>query len=364
MLILCEPPVRSSAHSVSCRFACAFEKAGIRCRFVKTGWENPLSFLLRRRIPKALPLYYATLGTVLEWRAVRISQPGDIVWSYTNATSLNPFAPLGFARRTKQQGARYVFVLIDGWFQTAAFRDVTDALVTASDLTAAVTPRLVDDVRERFPTAPVALFEEPIDTDMVRPGGHAKSPDSLPRIVWTGGESNLAEMLSSCQDRLAEVYRRTPFTLRIVGAGRASVPSQPFPVERMPFHAETEGTQLSVGSVALNWGADTSYAERKGFYKIKTYLAAGVPVITNPVGYAASLVDNGTSGYIVHSGTELVDRLCGLLADPSRSSQLGENARRSALDRFSYGVQARRYIETLAEIFPKEIEMAARELTL
>lgn len=360
MLVLCEPPQKSSSHSVSVRFSEAFERLGVRCRFIKIGPEWPIAFLQRLKVPRMLQVYYACFGRCVH-RRVSTLQRGDIAWVYTNHSAINPFQPLGIAGQIRSRGARHVFVLMDGWFQKAHFKTHAESLVAQADLTAAITPRLEGDVREFKPNAPVALFEEAIDTDVVRPEPSSTPDDGLPRVVWTGSAGNLKSLLELSVPSLSELYRQHRFVLRVVGASGATLGQYPFPVEHVAYRMETEGAALSAGSVALGWSRDVPYVDRKGHYKLKTYFAAGVPVVTNPMGYATNIVEDGVTGYFASTEQEYVARLSYLLKNPESARAMGTRARKVAEERYSYTALAPTYLKILAHFFPDEIGLARQQ---
>jgi len=77
-------------------------------------------------------------------------------------------------------------------------------------------------------------------------------------------------------------------------------------------------------------------------------LACGLPVLTTPGCGGADAIEDGKSGYIVDSPSQLVDGLR-LIADQDRRVQMGELARRRALT-FSQPEQIRRLVELIEQV--------------
>ncbi|HEX8854564.1 MAG TPA: glycosyltransferase family 4 protein [Thermoleophilaceae bacterium] len=73
---------------------------------------------------------------------------------------------------------------------------------------------------------------------------------------------------------------------------------------------------------------------------------AAVPVVAAEVGSVPEAVQPGVTGLTVAPGSasELASAIRSLLADPERARELGRNARRMALDRFSVRAMTDRYI--------------------
>lgn len=71
--------------------------------------------------------------------------------------------------------------------------------------------------------------------------------------------------------------------------------------------------------------------------KLGDYLASGRPVITNPVGDAAAIVERHGLGVLAAPHPEaMAAQMAGLLVDRARCRVLGERARRFAVDEFSW----------------------------
>jgi glycosyltransferase involved in cell wall biosynthesis len=67
-------------------------------------------------------------------------------------------------------------------------------------------------------------------------------------------------------------------------------------------------------------------------------MAAGLPVIASAVGGVPEIVDDDRTGLLVKAGNcrVLAERLCQLMADPSRGGRIGDAARREVASRFSF----------------------------
>jgi glycosyltransferase involved in cell wall biosynthesis len=66
-------------------------------------------------------------------------------------------------------------------------------------------------------------------------------------------------------------------------------------------------------------------------------MAAGLPVVSTPVGGIPDMIRNGQEGYLVEPGdtAKLAEAIGGLLAQPTRRLQMGESAQRRLRERFS-----------------------------
>jgi glycosyltransferase involved in cell wall biosynthesis len=61
--------------------------------------------------------------------------------------------------------------------------------------------------------------------------------------------------------------------------------------------------------------------------KVLQYMAAGLPVVANPVGVHCELIQHGRTGFLAETPAEWADAIAELAADPRRRGELGRNAR-------------------------------------
>ena len=80
--------------------------------------------------------------------------------------------------------------------------------------------------------------------------------------------------------------------------------------------------------------------------KLGDYLSSGRPVLTNPVGDAAEIVSRHRLGVVVPPDPDDMGRaMADLLLDPARAVELGRNARRYAVEEFSWKLLTLRLLE-------------------
>jgi hypothetical protein len=76
----------------------------------------------------------------------------------------------------------------------------------------------------------------------------------------------------------------------------------------------------------------------------------GMPVVALGTTEMATVIDNGVNGYISNDPAVLVARMQGLIADPHHARRLGENARRTARERFAIDRFANDWDRVLREV--------------
>ena len=68
------------------------------------------------------------------------------------------------------------------------------------------------------------------------------------------------------------------------------------PVVAVPWSEATEAAELAAGDVGITWVPDDLWSRGKCGLKVLQYQAAGLPVVTNPVGVHAEMIEPGVTG--------------------------------------------------------------------
>ena len=111
--------------------------------------------------------------------------------------------------------------------------------------------------------------------------------------------------------------------------------------EYQKYDPAREAQQVSGSWLGLAPMPDTAYNRCKGAYKVKTYFAAGLPVIASPVGFQKQLIEEGGGvGFFAETTSDWEQWLLSLLGNPALSLGMGEKAQLYATQRFSFNAVA------------------------
>ena len=293
----------------------------------------------RRMFREYIAPFYAT-------KHVAAAKRGDTAWI------LGSMVPLVTAPRQEMElqkkGVRYIYHVIDNWFDVPFLREATLERCKIADCLVVPTPQLAERIRSENIKTPVLRLEEPIDVDRLAPP--ASGPQALlPFLVWCGNPNNVRnfEHILSLLNRL---WNEVPFRLRVISNGR---PSKNFAfkgeLEWLPYDYLNEGALLAGARAGLAPLEDTPYNRCKGAYKIKTYMAAGVPVVASKVGYQNDLLQGGRCGYLAQSDADWIEALLLLLREDPVWIQMSTQARETAVSRYSHQVVIPDWILKLAQ---------------
>jgi glycosyltransferase involved in cell wall biosynthesis len=81
--------------------------------------------------------------------------------------------------------------------------------------------------------------------------------------------------------------------------------------------------------------ADTPYNRGKEAFKIKEYMAAGLPVVCSPIGHNRHVVRHGETGFFAETKAQWVTHLRRLVDDACLRQTLGTNGRRVVAERYA-----------------------------
>lgn len=332
LLIFDSPP---SHLSVDDRFGlktlCLLREHGVPVRRLDL-WP---SFFYRQLLLSCLPgrrtLFHHGPARLSGWLNLRQVKPGDVVWINGPSLPLHD-THCRFERGVKAKGATYIFWLEDDLFSDTYYHESAMARTRLADLIICVTPALCNRVQQHCPGKKVLLLEEPIDTERVQ---RVRRITGSRVVLWNGRPNNL-HTLQTLSPVLKRVYEKTPFEFRLIVGNQRPVLDLSIPWTWQPYDRLRE-SELCAGAVAAVAPlADTPYNQCKGNYKVKNYLAMGIPPVTTGVGYNQVLVRHGFNGFLVGSDDEWVSALDRLLSNSGLAASMGANAREDAIARFSH----------------------------
>lgn len=195
--------------------------------------------------------------------------------------------------------------------------------------------------------AAVSKVEYPVEVDRYPVREH-RDRDPI-RIGWTGALP--AAYLPPALPGVVEACRRTGARLKVIG-GRSRpqlgavdefLDWEPWEPERM-FDALAD---VDVGILPLE---DSESHRGKEPYKLKEYMACGLPIVASPVGHVPALITDGREGYLARSEREWADRLIELASDARLRARMGAAGRALVVRSYGYGTQMKSLVAALESV--------------
>lgn len=166
-------------------------------------------------------------------------------------------------------------------------------------------------------------------------------------VGWIGSPST-AHYLRLVYAPLRELKKRHGIRCIAVGARPDQLAGGPF--EAAPWSEAVEVGSIQAFDIGIMPLLDTPWERGKCAYKIVQYMGCGLPVVASAVGANASVVQEGTSGFLATNPEDWMSSLERLIVDAQLRRKFGDNGRSIVERRYSLQAQGGRMIEFLRDI--------------
>ncbi|GIW79999.1 MAG: hypothetical protein KatS3mg105_1806 [Gemmatales bacterium] len=183
-----------------------------------------------------------------------------------------------------------------------------------------------------------------------------RSADNV-HLVWIGSSSTL-QGLERIKPMLDDLGRCFPnLRLKLICDRFFSLPN----LQTVPhrWNDAEETTLLADSDIGISWIPDDEWSRGKCGLKILQYMAAGLPVVTNPVGVHGQLVQDGVHGYLANSFRDWKEALGRLASDPALRRRLGWNGRKRVERQYSVAVGSHSWLMLLEWLARKKLRRSA-----
>ena len=164
-------------------------------------------------------------------------------------------------------------------------------------------------------------------------------------LVWIGSASTLRG-LDTFRPVLEQLGQNDPeLRLKLVCDRFLNLNS--LRVIPCPWSEASEAAALAEADIGVSWLPDDLWSRGKCGLKILQYMAAGLPVVANPVGIQAELVRQGETGFLAETPGQWLEAVGRLVRDPALRRRLGQAGRRLVEAHFSVAAGAQRWLALL-----------------
>jgi len=202
----------------------------------------------------------------------------------------------------------------------------------------------------------ISVIYNSVDTEKFSP---SRSKSLLEKdIVLFTGRLIAAKGIKYLVEAIPKVLRENPNTLFVfIGPGN-SLPYR----RRLKELGVPEKNLMFVGYLKESSDLVEYYRASSVFVAPTLYenlpirvleaMACGVPVIASNVCAIPEVIDNGVNGILIQPGSidELADVICCLLGDPGLRRKIGNNARKTVLEKFNWKVNAIKTVKVYQQI--------------
>jgi glycosyltransferase involved in cell wall biosynthesis len=166
------------------------------------------------------------------------------------------------------------------------------------------------------------------------------------QLVWVGSSSTLRG-LEMIRPLLEQIGHSCP-GLRLKIVCDRFQQFDHLPVVACTWSAASEAAEIAAADIGISWVPDDLWSRGKCGLKLLQYMAAGLPVVANPVGVQAEMVRHGENGYLAVTPEQWLEAIGRLARDPVLRRRMGQAGRRQVEAHFSVAAGAQSWLELLA----------------
>jgi glycosyltransferase involved in cell wall biosynthesis len=218
------------------------------------------------------------------------------------------------------------------------------AMTAATDFTVAGNVFLSVHAARWAPSDRVHVVPTCVDLARYDPARHERNGRGV-QMVWVGSSSTL-QGLELVRPLLEEIGQRCP-EVRLKLICDRFLKLDRLDVLSCPWSEQTEKTEIADADIGISWVPDDGWSRGKCGLKVLQYMAAGLPVVANPVGVQSEFVRHGETGFLAETADQWVHSIRRLANDPVLRRRMGEAARRCVAAEFSVRHAARAWIGML-----------------
>ncbi|MBX3413434.1 MAG: glycosyltransferase family 4 protein [Pirellulales bacterium] len=222
------------------------------------------------------------------------------------------------------------------------------ATIYAADAVIAGNAYLAEQASAYVVPERVHLLPTCVTPSLYSPARHERR-GAAARLVWIGQHSTLP-CLDHASEQLSAAAEQLPGLRLHVVSNRFPVIQGPRVVER-PWSAMTETAELAGCDIGISWLPDDPWSRGKCGLKVLQYMAAGLPVVANPLGMNREMVLEGQTGLLASTPREWAAAIARLANDPALRARLGAAGRRLVEEQYSAQSWGERFAGLLEQVW-------------
>jgi glycosyltransferase involved in cell wall biosynthesis len=261
----------------------------------------------------------------------------------------------------RRQAARLVFDFDDAIFLRDSFaaRGLHDlrrrrrfaATLGACDAVIAGNAYLAQAASRHVHAGRVHVIPTCVDPDNYVPASESARRDDV-ALVWIGSSSTLQglEQITPLLEELGQVL--PGLQLRVI--------CDRFPhfehlrVLRCPWSAATEASDLAQADIGISWIPDDPWSRGKCGLKVLQYMAAGLPVVANPVGVHPEVIRHGETGFLAANREEWLLAIRTLVVDRELRRRMGAAGRKKVEATYSIAAGGQAWLDALGHLLQSQ----------
>jgi len=290
---------------------------------------------------------------VRRWRDVQRAKKSDVVFIAREAFFLGTTF---FENQLRKANTRVIFDFDDAiWIDVISSNNKlfswlkdgrkTSKIITMADRVFAGNDYLANYAKQ-FNNS-VAIIPTTIDTDVYLPA--YKTNKEKVTIGWSGSVSTI-EHFEYAIPALLELKKKYPNQIEIKVIGDASYKNEALGIQGLPWNAESEVTDLQTMDIGIMPLPNNEWTWGKCGLKGLQYMALEIPTVMSPVGVNKEIIQHGENGFLASITAEWVSILSTLIENRVLRFTVGQEGRKTVVEKYSVHSQKNRYLEEFNSI--------------
>lgn len=321
------------------------------------GYDCQLSYLLNEKDDKAFYSKGNYFKKVFIYLKTLMKRTGD--WSRMNRYDIififRDALMTGstfFEKRFAKSKAKLIFDFDDAiWLQNVSeankklsfLKDAgkTGTIIGLSDMIFAGNQYL-SDYASAF-NKNIVIVPTTIDTEIYTPRAKSGNSETI-CIGWSGSFSTI-QHFSLAIPALKRVKDKFGNKVKFKIIGDATYYCKELETQGVAWKAATEIEDLSEIDIGIMPLSDDEWAKGKCGLKGLQYMALGIPTLMSPVGVNTEIIQQDVNGYLPVTEDEWVDTLSKLVENKESRTRIGNEGRKTVVDRYSVDAWKGKYLE-------------------
>jgi glycosyltransferase involved in cell wall biosynthesis len=217
-----------------------------------------------------------------------------------------------------------------------------ESTIQAADVVIAGNEFLAAQAQQFAEPRRVVVIPTCINPDLC-PRSHHGPRQADVRLAWVGSSSTLRG-LERFAGTLEALGREVPgIRLKLICDRFFSLSH--LAVERCGWNWATEAFEIAASDIGIAWMPDDDWSRGKCGLKVLQYMAAGLPVVANPVGVHVEMIRHGETGLLATTPEEWISAIRRLASDAALRARMGEAGRHVVETRYSVARGAERWLD-------------------
>jgi glycosyltransferase involved in cell wall biosynthesis len=197
----------------------------------------------------------------------------------------------------------------------------------------------------------IKIIPTTIDTDEYQPLGQ-KGKNGIICIGWSGSITTIKhfEYAVPFLLKLKKKYKEK-ICFKVIGD--ATYKNDELCIKGISWEKEEEIKELSTIDIGIMPLPDDDWARGKCGLKGLQYMSLEIPTVISPVGVNTEIIQDGVNGFLASTEEEWVNKISLLIDSPLLREQLGNNGRKTVLEKYSFHSYKQRYLDYFEEVLKK-----------